>query len=56
MKMVVYAGVIAVLIVCGAYFGSHWYYGDDPIPLMLTVHFLASPWERRRWMIPRSMT
>ena len=33
MKMVVYAGVIAVLIVCGAYFGSHWYYGDDPIPL-----------------------
>ncbi len=35
MKMVVGAGVIAVLIVCGAYFGSHWYYGDDPIPVIV---------------------
>ena len=35
MKMVVGAVVIAILIVCGAYFGSHWYYGDDPIPLIV---------------------
>ncbi len=35
MKMVVGAGMIAVLIVCGAYFGGHWYYGDDPIPLIV---------------------
>ncbi len=35
MKMVVGAGVIAVLIVCGAYFGSHWHYGDDPIPVIV---------------------
>ena len=35
MKMVVGAGVIAVLIVCGAYFGSHWYYGDDPTPVIV---------------------
>ncbi len=33
MKMVVGATVIAILIVCGAYFGSHLYYGDDPVPL-----------------------
>ena len=32
MKMVVGATVIAILIICGAYFGSHWYYGDDPVP------------------------
>ena len=32
MKMVVGAAVIAILIVCGAYFGSHLYYGDDPVP------------------------
>ena len=35
MKMVVGATVIAILIVCGVYFGSHWYYGDDPVPLVL---------------------
>ena len=35
MKMIVSAVLIAVLIVCGAYFGSHWYYGDDPIPLVI---------------------
>ena len=35
MKMVVGAMVIAILIVCGAYFGSHWYYGDDPVPLIV---------------------
>ena len=33
MKMVFGAGVIAILIVCGAYFGGHWYYGDAPIPV-----------------------
>lgn len=33
MKMIVGAGVIAVLIVCGAYFGGLWLYGDDPVPL-----------------------
>ena len=32
MKMVVGATIIAILIVCGAYFGSHWYYGDAPVP------------------------
>lgn len=32
MKMVVGATVIAILIVCGAYFGSHLYYGDAPVP------------------------
>lgn len=32
MKVVVGATVIAILIVCGAYFGSHWYYGDNPVP------------------------
>ena len=35
MRMVVGAGVIAVLIVCGAYFGSHWYYGAAPVPLIV---------------------
>ena len=35
MKMVVGATVIAILIVCGAYFGGHWYYGDDPVPLIV---------------------
>ena len=35
MKMVVGAGVIAILMVCGAYFGSHWYYGDDPAPFIV---------------------
>ena len=35
MRMVVGAGVIAVLIVCGVYFGSHWYYGDDPAPFVV---------------------
>ena len=32
MKMVGGATVIAILIVCGAYFGGHWYYGEDPVP------------------------
>ena len=39
MKMVVGATVVAILIVCGAYFGSHWYYGDDPVPLIVDSQF-----------------
>ena len=33
MKLVVGAVMFAVLIVCAAYFGSHWYYGPDPVPI-----------------------
>ena len=33
MKMVVGAVMFVVLIVCAAYFGSHWYYGADPVPI-----------------------
>ena len=35
MKMVVGATVIAILIICGAYFGSHWYYGDALVPFVV---------------------
>lgn len=34
MKMIVGATVVAILIVCGAYFGSHWYYGNvEPVEI-----------------------
>ena len=37
MKMVVGAVMFVVLIVCAAYFGSHWYYGADPVPINVEI-------------------